>query len=267
MKFGNFFYNATFALCVLLTAVSVAGSAAGIVFQAKLAQGQVANWNVFIVVGCYVALGIEALIIFLNRRHTGRKKLSTIPKPYIAVKQGDVPKDVAQMISREYTRNCIIMALSRPNKGTHPGWGAPGSKYDGMRFREAILDTIPDIDSLARTFLPELLPLRPHRPMIEHLKPLDFVLLQDDSQRLGDYHELVEMARFDDAEPTEDDWERCKEIVDQMKSILTFYINAESSNGNGHPPSESDDQTHQSFQSTASSQQSLHNHFDIPAML
>lgn len=53
---NNLFYNATFTLCVLLTGLAVAGSGASLIFQARLAQGKVANWNVLIVVGCYVAL-------------------------------------------------------------------------------------------------------------------------------------------------------------------------------------------------------------------
>lgn len=93
------------------------------------------------------------------------------------------------------------------------------SEYANVHFRSAILQTIVNLDSLARKFLPELPPLRPHRPMIEHLKPLSFVLLQDDSCRLKDYDELVEQARYDDEEPSEDDWRRCEELVEQMKSM------------------------------------------------
>lgn len=88
-----------------------------------------------------------------------------------------------------------------------------------MHFRTAILDTISEIDQIARKFLPDLPPLRPHRPMLEHLKRLDFVLLQDDPARLRDYDALVQRARFDDDEPTEGDWERCEEVVEQMKTM------------------------------------------------
>jgi len=226
-RLGNFLYNATFTLCFLLTTLMVAASCTSIVFQARLASKDVANWNVLVVVGSYVALGIIAAIIFISRRHTGLKRLKTIPKPYIAVKKGDVPQVVSDLIIEEYTRSCIAVAVSRPKKGTHPGWGAPDSNYPGMHFRTAILDTIGEIDKLARTFLPELPPLRPHRPMIGHLKRLDFVLLQDDHSRLRDYDGLVQRARFDVDEPTQEDWERCEEIVEQMKTILQFYIRAE----------------------------------------
>ncbi|KAG9023063.1 hypothetical protein FS837_006016 [Tulasnella sp. UAMH 9824] len=223
---GSFLYHATFTLCFILTTVLVAGSCVSIVLQARLASRGVANWNVLIVVGSYLALGIISAIIFLSRRHTGLKRLKTIPKPYVAVKRGDVPKPVSDLIAEEYTRACIAAAVSRPTGRTHPGWGAPESEYANVHFRSAILQTILDLDSLARKFLPELPALRPHRPMIEHLRPLSFVLLQEDPCRLKDYDELVEQARYDEEEPTEDDWRRCEEIVEQMKTILTFYIKA-----------------------------------------
>ncbi|KAG8982582.1 hypothetical protein FRB90_006695, partial [Tulasnella sp. 427] len=53
------------------------------------------------------------------------KRLKTIPKPYVAIKGGDVPKPVADLIAEEYTRACIAAAVSRPAGRTHPGWGAP----------------------------------------------------------------------------------------------------------------------------------------------
>ncbi|KAG8985055.1 hypothetical protein FRB90_004962 [Tulasnella sp. 427] len=210
----------------------------------RLASRGVANWNVLIVVGSYLALGILSATIFLSRRHTGMKRLKTIPKPYVAIKGGDVPKPVADLIAEEYTRACIAAAVSRPTGRTHPGWGAPDGSYPNVHFRSAMLQTIVDLDTLARKFLPELPPLRPHRPMIEHLKPLSFVLLQDDPCRLKDYDEFIEQARYDEEEPTEDDWRRCEEVVEQMKSILTFYINATATESvrrtskerNVHPP-------------------------------
>ncbi|KAG8905325.1 hypothetical protein FRB99_000206 [Tulasnella sp. 403] len=161
------------------------------------------------------------------------KRLKTIPKPYVPIKEGDIPKAVADLVLEEYTRSCITVAVSRPQRAHHPGWGTPGSQYEGIRFRNAILDTIADVDKLARTFLPDLPPLRPHRPMIDHLKRLDFVLLQNDSTRLRTYHSLVEQARYDEEEPTEADWEKCQEVVGQLRSILKFYIEAGAAGGVG----------------------------------
>jgi len=49
-------YDLSFVFFVSLTAIAVVGSAAGIVIQAQLPEGGAADWNVFIVVGSYVAL-------------------------------------------------------------------------------------------------------------------------------------------------------------------------------------------------------------------
>jgi len=236
-RLGNILYNASFTLWFILTMVIVAGSCVSIVLQARLASRGVANWNVLVVVGCYVLLGIIAAIIFIYRRHRGVQRLKTIPKPYVAIKKGDVPRAVADLVSAEYTRSAMVAALSRPKKIYQPGWGAPGTPYANIQFRIAILNTIPEIDNLARKFLPDLPPMRPHRHVVEHLRKLDFVLLQDDFNRLKDYGDIVEQARYDEEEPTEEDWERCNELVEQMKSILNFYLRA----GAGLDPSAADE--------------------------
>jgi hypothetical protein len=48
-------YKVSFALVLLLTSLAFVATGASVVFQARLTAGQTANWNVFIVVGSYLA--------------------------------------------------------------------------------------------------------------------------------------------------------------------------------------------------------------------
>lgn len=45
-------------------------------------------------------------------------------------------------IEQEFLRSCAIAYASLPKVAHRDGWGAPGTKYDGVRFRTAILDTV-----------------------------------------------------------------------------------------------------------------------------
>ena len=47
-----------------------------------------------------------------------------------------------QYIQQEYTRACLIAYESRPKGGFQEGWGQPGTKFEGIRFRTSLLDTI-----------------------------------------------------------------------------------------------------------------------------
>jgi len=48
---------------------------------------------------------------------------------------------VQEMISREYARCALIGHLSQPKSRRLEGWGAPGTPYEGVQFRPAILET------------------------------------------------------------------------------------------------------------------------------
>lgn len=151
---------------------------------------------------------------------------------------------MSDLITEEYTRSCIIAAISRPKKGSHPGWSALGSSPSfpipslltlllslfpphpyrstidpSIHYRTQILSTLPTLSSLAQRILPDLPPLRPHRPILDHLKPLDFLLLQGDPRRLAEYDMLIEKSRYDIEEPTQENWERCEELVGEMRTM------------------------------------------------
>jgi len=52
-----------------------------------------------------------------------------------------------------------------------------------------------------------------------HLRAFENILSQHDPSALIDYSDLVDQARFDEKEPTKEAWERCQEIVEQMKTM------------------------------------------------
>lgn len=50
---------------------------------------------------------------------------------------------VARHIQAEYARTTVIAHMSSPTTGGHPGWGKPGTEWDGVHFRSYILATVP----------------------------------------------------------------------------------------------------------------------------
>ncbi|KAG8936608.1 hypothetical protein FRC03_001907 [Tulasnella sp. 419] len=198
------------------------GAASSLVFQARLAQGNIANWNVLIVVVCYLILALEALVIWISRRRTIQRRLQTIPKFWIPVKQGDVPKPVADLIRDEYTRACVTTHLSKSFETSHPGWGTPGTQYEGVRFRTAILDTLPRLDALARETFPGFPPLMPNKAFHHHFRPLNF-LFAEYPTLTREYSDLIEQARYEEDEPSLKAWLRCQELVSMISMIIGNY--------------------------------------------
>ncbi|EJT97864.1 hypothetical protein DACRYDRAFT_58608, partial [Dacryopinax primogenitus] len=119
-------YHVSFFLFVILTAIAVVGSAAGLVAQAWFTGGQ-RRWDVVIVVGSYIALLVMSTLIVVNRLWSIRVALSQIPKAYIPVKEEDAPKEVYKSVQAEYTRASLIAYIARPRNKVAPGWGTPGN--------------------------------------------------------------------------------------------------------------------------------------------
>jgi len=69
-------------------------------------------------------------------------RLDRIPRHSTVFKQDDAPTQVIEMIQTEHLRVSAISHFSRPTGGSQPGWGIPGSKYDGVYFKRAFLDAV-----------------------------------------------------------------------------------------------------------------------------
>ena len=86
--------------------------------------------------------GIAFFVSWVQRRYMLFYRLERIPRHSIVFKQDDAPAQVIELIQTEYLRVSAISHFSRPTTGRQPGWGIPGSKYDGVYFKRAFLDAV-----------------------------------------------------------------------------------------------------------------------------
>jgi hypothetical protein len=131
-------------------------------------------------------------------------------------------KTVHQYILQEYARACLVSYEALPTVAFHEGWGRPGTKYSGMRFRRVLLDTIQEIgtgifhyntiyavdhspDALAHLIIPSHPVLRPHSRMMHHFRFILPLLPQDEDgiSLLHYYDSAIQLARNSTREPTE----------------------------------------------------------------
>jgi hypothetical protein len=171
--------------------------------------------------------------------------------------QGDVPKvyscccsipifkrliphqAVHQYISQEYARACLISYEALPTVAFHEGWGRPGTKYSGLRFRRALLDTIQEIgtcrpfqlspyvltdsssDALAHLIIPSHPILRPHSRMLHHFRFILPLLPQDEDgiSLLHYYDSAIQLARNSTKEPTEMEFQIAMESAAGIKKM------------------------------------------------
>ncbi|CAE6467086.1 unnamed protein product [Rhizoctonia solani] len=217
-------YTLSFVFFVIVTGLAVVASGLSIVVQARLPKGVVANWNVLIVVGSYVSLALISCIIWIRRKRQATKRLRSIPKAYIPIKDGDVPKHVVKLVATEYDRAACIAYISLPKGAEHPGWGAPGTEFEGISFKREIPATFQSIAATAQKLLPSLPAPSPFVRPAAYLLPLSRLVKMvretawDDVER---YSELVEQCRYG-GPPTA---EMYREATACVKSIEDVFNN------------------------------------------
>ncbi|TFL06077.1 hypothetical protein BDV98DRAFT_540050 [Pterulicium gracile] len=200
------------------------------------------NFNAVIVWASYLAVVLVGLIIFAKRKFATYQRMSRISKMYRTLGRNDLPKKVHAYVTEEYARACLTAHSSLPSDIYHEGWGRPGSRYAGIRFRRALLDTIPKIgtsptlspplssqhsaDVLAHLIIPSHPTLKPHAHMIHHFRFL-LPFLQDDEDGipiLHYYDSAVQLARNSTREPTEKEFElgmdAAEEIMRSLHEVL-----------------------------------------------
>lgn len=115
-----------------------------------------------------------------------------------------------------------------------------GTKYEGVRFRRALLDTIPEIgksrpvphssfgsnidflDALAHAVIPAHPPLKPHARMLHHFRfivPLLNSNTDDDDEEftpLHYYDSAIQLARNAAEEPTEEEFLLGMQAADEI---------------------------------------------------
>ncbi|KAF8593989.1 hypothetical protein BDV93DRAFT_189455 [Ceratobasidium sp. AG-I] len=232
-------YTLSFVFFVIVTGLAVVASGLSIVVQARLPKGVVANWNVLIVVGSYVALALISCIIWLSRRRHSAKRLRGIPKAYVPTKDGDVHKHVVKLVATEYDRAACIAYVSLPKGAQHPGWGAPGpsiffleichlnsfgtgTELEGISFQREIPRTFYTISAAAQELLPSLPKPSPYVRPAAYLLPLSRLVKMVDERVWEDverYSELIEACRYG-GPPSEEMYRETVRCVEEIMGVF-----------------------------------------------
>lgn len=79
------------------------------------------------------------------------------------------------------------------------------------------------LDSAARRLLPTFPAIRPHQTADSYLKPLEGILTRKDPEVVRKYGELIQIARYEEREPSETEYETCRQcslIIVQTLGML-----------------------------------------------
>ncbi|KAG7099399.1 hypothetical protein E1B28_001252 [Marasmius oreades] len=97
-----------------------------------------------------------------------------------------------------------------------------GTKYEGVRFRKALLETIPEIDALAHLVIPTHPKRKPHDRMLHHFRFILPLLTADEDELtpLHYYDSAIQLARNSHREPTEKVFELGMEMADVIRNTL-----------------------------------------------
>ncbi|CAA7266610.1 unnamed protein product [Cyclocybe aegerita] len=197
---------------VLITVIAAALSCAALVSQAVRTSPNRSwskNINAVIVGAAYFFLFSVSVLFCVKRRVAVRLKLQRISKTYRTVGRDDLPGSVDKYVMEEYVRACLVSFESLPTDVHHEGWGRPGTQYSGIRFRRALLDTIPRIDELAHLVIPLHPKLKPHARMLHHFRFIAPLLPKDDAglSPLHYYDSAIQLVRNSKRELTEEEFE------------------------------------------------------------
>ncbi|KAK4228302.1 hypothetical protein QBC38DRAFT_475360 [Podospora fimiseda] len=72
------------------------------------------SWNILVIAVCYVVSVLLILFIYATRLYVSRSVLASIPKSWIPIDKGDVPRSVRQMIVQGLSRSAAIAYEARP---------------------------------------------------------------------------------------------------------------------------------------------------------
>ncbi|KAH9835624.1 uncharacterized protein C8Q71DRAFT_88382 [Rhodofomes roseus] len=180
------------------------------------------NFNAVVIGAAYVAVALVSVVYCLKRRIAVHRRLQRISKTYRTLGRAELPERVHRFVQQEYTRACLITYESQPKDGFPEGWGKPGTRYAGVRFRTALLDTVREIDALAHLIIPRHPVLRPHARMLHHFRFI-LPLLQRDEDGLTPLHyydSAIQLARHASREPTEAECILGTDAASEIKRIL-----------------------------------------------
>ncbi|KAH9486756.1 Protein PRY2 [Psilocybe cubensis] len=217
--------EATYVFLALVAVVATGLSCAAIISQAvRTSPGRswTNNFNALVIGASYIIVFAASASFCVKRRVAVRLKLQRISKTYRSVGKHDLPDSVHKHVLQEYTRACLVSFESLPKNVYHEGWGRPGTKYNGVSFRRALLDTIPHIDELAHVVIPLHPRLKPHARMLHHFRFLNPLLPKDEDGMtpLHYYDSAIQLARHSSREVTEEEFETGMEAAYQIEKCL-----------------------------------------------
>ncbi|TFK78801.1 hypothetical protein K466DRAFT_506707 [Polyporus arcularius HHB13444] len=200
-----------YVILVLITTFFVAISCALLLSQAARTAPNgsfIENFNAVVIGAAYVLVLVLSLAFCIKRRIAVHRRLQRISKTFHTLGKNDVPDTVFRYIQQEYTRACLIAYESRPKDGYQEGWGRPGTKFEGVRFRTSLLDTVRKIDTLAHKVIPRHPALRPQARMLHHFRFILPLLSKDEDglTPLHYYDSAIQLARHMSREPTEQEY-------------------------------------------------------------
>jgi hypothetical protein len=221
--------SVSYALFVLVITTAVALSCAALLSQAVRTSSNKSwsrNLNAFVIGAAYAAVLVVSLILCVNRRVAVRLRLQRISKAHKIIGRGDAPQSVRKYITQEYIRACLVSYESLPKDVLHEGWGRQGTKYEGIRFKDQLLDTIAYIDELAHKVIPSHPSLKPHARMLHHFRFI-LPLLPRDKDGLTPLHyydSAVQISRHASAHLTEQEFELGMEAAKEIMQNLILCL-------------------------------------------
>jgi len=199
------------------------------------------NFNALVIGAAYTFVFVISLAFCLKRRLSVRRRLSRIPTSTMAIAKGDVPRVVHHLVEEEFLRSCAITYSSQPQVTYRDGWGRPGTKFEGVRYRVAILGTVVDIDKAARCIIPSMPPLTPYTSLEKHLRHVKSLLPATDpslvfrrtsavlsaspATRVELYTSAAHKARYSSHELEESEFIYAMEAGDWLLGVLKIYQN------------------------------------------
>jgi hypothetical protein len=111
VPYFRIWYSGAFVILFIITVLLTFVSPTDLVYQSVRN-----HWvpNVFSIAGVYFLTAVICLFIWASRVYTNRAVLRDIPKPYVAVEAGEVPRKVRRLIERQWARSALVAWDSRP---------------------------------------------------------------------------------------------------------------------------------------------------------
>ncbi|KAJ8097140.1 hypothetical protein POJ06DRAFT_262628 [Lipomyces tetrasporus] len=154
-RWARFLYRCSLFLLIFFTCGFVIVTPADLISQA-LRNEQI--YNIIIVAATYFAVGLVALLLYLNRLYDVRVALSDIPKRYVPGNR-DFPRRCANAIEAELIRCRLIQESIQPSDSvSHPGLPPPHSEFDfpQVPYLEVLIESVKLLEIKASNLHPAL---------------------------------------------------------------------------------------------------------------